>query len=144
MPKRILAFGSLITVFLFTVIGCVSMARQLCKASVEGNIERVKSLVQQGADVNEKLSTGVTPIMFACRSGTMDIVEFLVEQGADVNARDKNGLTPLMIAAEMGYFEICRYLIEHGADAKIQDNGGKKATEYTKDPQISEYLITKQ
>lgn len=53
-----------------------------------GEIESVKVLVENGADVNALGEFGHTPLFSACGSGSFEMVEFLLKQGA--NPRVKN------------------------------------------------------
>jgi ankyrin repeat protein len=109
----------------------------------------VKFLLENGADPNIKMNKMTTsPGMTALHAGTysMDVVRLLVEKGADVNALmqnkdEHNGKTPLMIACEGNKKDIVKYLCEHGADPNITDRNGKKASDYTTDPQIKNDLM---
>lgn len=68
-------------------------------AIVKGDFETVKRLVGFGADVNEKASNGLTPVMFAARYNKVDILRFLIEKGADLTVKNsKNGFTALKYA----------------------------------------------
>lgn len=71
-----------------------------------GNLELVKLLIANGADVNQKNFRGVTALMAAAVDGTPSVVRYLLEQGADVNASDKDGTTALMCAeGRRAYFD---------------------------------------
>ncbi|MCB0374771.1 MAG: ankyrin repeat domain-containing protein [Sinomicrobium sp.] len=68
-------------------------------AIVKGDFETVKKLVSMGAEVNERASNGMTPLMFAARYNRIDILRFLIEAGADLKAKNsKNGFTALKYA----------------------------------------------
>jgi uncharacterized protein len=97
-----------------------SVNEQLLQAVVNGSPERVKSLLEQGADVNAKDEYGHTVLMNATgpKSGNFDdtdvkddgrgkpanpeVVKLLLDRGADVNAMTETGFTILMYAAETG------------------------------------------
>lgn len=97
---------------------------ELLAMSQDGNLIKVKKLVEEGADVNTAdEETGDTPLILATSRNHLDIVKFLVENGADINATDKNGATALTIASHMSH-EIARYLIKGGADVNATDAHG--------------------
>jgi len=67
----------------------------ILKAAQDGNIEAVKQAIADGADVNAKNTSGMTPLHRAGWYGHNEIVELLIAKGADVNAKAENGDTPL-------------------------------------------------
>ena len=90
-----------------------------------GDLEIVKLLIANGANVNQKNVRGATALMAAAIDGTASVVRYLLEQGADVNARDKDGTTALMCAeGRRAYFdaeereEIIQVLRRAKAEAK--------------------------
>jgi len=97
---------------------------ELHKAARRGDLQRVKSLVEKGADVNTRDNDGETPLHEAASEGYLEVARFLVERGADVNAKDNHGLTPLHAAASEGYPEIAQLLVEKGANITVRDNDG--------------------
>lgn len=58
----------------------------LWEASLSADLHVVRSLVEEGADVNTSSEGGTTVLMRASISGKLDVVRFLVENGADVDA----------------------------------------------------------
>lgn len=93
----------------------------LMVAAKEGDSDRVRELIQQGADVNEPNNNGGTSIMYAALSGNVDTVSLLLRHHADVNSPAKNGWTALMIASAKGYVDIAETLLEHGAEPNQAD-----------------------
>ena len=89
---------------------------QLLEASEKGDINMVKQLIREGADVNNANNYGYTPLMWANTRGHLEIVKYLMEQGANVNQADIDGWTPLIWASRNGHLEIVKYLVSQGAD----------------------------
>ena len=69
------------------------------KCYVNGRLDFVKLLINEGADVNAKVG-GKTILMYAAMNGDKEAIDFLIERGADVNAVDNNGKTALQLAEE--------------------------------------------
>ena len=74
---------------------------QLSNAVLDGDVAKVKVLLQSGADVNQK-GGGSTLLHFAVGwlvqgkvGGDLELVKILVAAGADINAKNDRGETPL-------------------------------------------------
>ena len=63
-----------------------------------GNVDRVRDLLDRGADVNVRNHKGQTALHCAARAGFVEIVDLLLDRGADVSATDDDGRTPLAAA----------------------------------------------
>ena len=102
---------------------------QLIQAATTGNVDRVKSLLSGG--VNLDLDRGAA-IGNAAAAGHTKIVGLLIRSGANVNLRDKLGFTPIASAAYAGYGEIVQLLIAAGADiqAPAGESQSYSALEY--------------
>lgn len=55
------------------------------------NVPAVKTLLQQGADVNWEDGFNTTALMYAASSGSIDIAKLLLDKGADIKHKDKQG-----------------------------------------------------
>ncbi|MBR5161560.1 MAG: ankyrin repeat domain-containing protein [Thermoguttaceae bacterium] len=86
------------------------------------DFERVKLLIEKGADVNARDNRDITPLMAAADNNNLEIVKYLVENGADVNAQDDVEDVALFFAAQNGNLEMVQYLIENGADITVEAN----------------------
>lgn len=93
-----------------------------------GDIESVKTLVNQGVDINEKEVNffGMLPIQIAAALGNEEILRLFIEKKGDVNLKDNLGHTALRSAvaceADLKIFKI---LIDAGADVNSKCNEGK-------------------
>lgn len=95
-------------------------------ASGAGLIYTVKSLLQNGANVNAEGGPYSTPLGAASRAGHVKVVSILINHGAQVNPDDKGRYVPLnghalQIASYNGHYEIVQILIEHGAIVNAQE-----------------------
>jgi len=75
------------------------------------DIEKIRSLIDSGADVNVTNTNGVTPLYVALHKGHTEVVKLLLAANADVNAASKKGKTPLDIASQKGHTEIVELLM---------------------------------
>ena len=97
-----------------------------------GNIDIIRLLIENGADVNAKDGDGRTLLMIAAYNDdkNIDIIRLFLDMGLDINAKDKDGETPLMRAAREGNIDIARLLVEKGADIDAKDNDDHTALWY--------------
>jgi cytohesin len=94
-------------------------------AARAGDLAKVKSLIEEGADVNAKDKPGQTPLFWAVRADNSDVAKFLITKGADVNAKDKIGMTPLyFVIFHNGTNDMVELLIAKGADIDIKESYG--------------------
>ena len=56
-------------------------------ACEKGDLEIVKESIENGIDINETSSNGMTSLMYACQNGHVELVKYLVRHGVDVNER---------------------------------------------------------
>ncbi|XP_068733040.1 ankyrin repeat domain-containing protein 39-like isoform X2 [Montipora capricornis] len=102
--------------------------RGIWQAALDGNMKRVRSLLDKGGDPDARDGSGYTALHYASRSGHADICLLLLERGANVNAQTRSGkATSLHRAAYSGHSEVMKILIKHGADARICDSDGQTA-----------------
>ena len=94
------------------------------------NLNKIKCLIEAGADVNAKGDSGETALMYASIFGRKETVEVLIDAGADVNTKNKAEWTALMVATVFGHKEAVEILIEKGADVNARDFLGNTALVY--------------
>ena len=88
---------------------------ELLEAAGNGQTERVRSLLDAGADVDTKNANGYTALKWAVVRGHTGTVQALLDAGADVDIRDNRGQTPLMMAAEEEQTRVIELLKAAGA-----------------------------
>lgn len=98
------------------------------------NMESIRSLIANGADVNyTNINDGYTPLMHAMMKDihgeydskkSIDILELLISSGADVNKTDKNGETPIFKAVRWDKIDIIKYLFLNKADLNLATKAG--------------------
>lgn len=96
----------------------------LHEASGAGDLDEVKRLLTQGADVNAKDTDGRTPLHRAAWHGRKDVAAVLLAQGANVNEADASGTTPLHLAARFGPKLVPELLLDKGAQINARDKAG--------------------
>lgn len=92
--------------------------------SKKSDINTIKILLENGADINTKTIEKNTPLMAATTNNNVDIVDFLLKNGADVNAINSDGRTALINTKNSNIIQL---LLDHGADPNIQDENGVTA-----------------
>ncbi|MGB3145664.1 MAG: ankyrin repeat domain-containing protein [Maribacter sp.] len=64
----------------------------LCEAAMKGDVEKVRSLIALGEELNEK-SKGLTPAMYAARYNKAEVLKVLMLNGANMNIKSDKGYT---------------------------------------------------
>lgn len=66
-----------------SLAGC----NQLMIAAENGELNRVRELLEKGADVNARAQSGHTALILAANAGHLEVVNALLKAGADANVR---------------------------------------------------------
>lgn len=112
----------------------------LIYAAACDDIETVKLLVENGANVNARTSDGLTALMYAVmvmvsdveREHTVELIDFLIDKGANINEKSYDSynliaITALMFATMNGNIEAVAALIRNGADVNAKASNGSTA-----------------
>jgi hypothetical protein len=118
--------------------------KTLHDAVIGGDVNEVKSLLSNGADINQKNRMGGTPLHTAITNRQKAIAEMLIARGADVNAKDNSGQTPLSEAVKAGDKDLVELLIAKKADVNAITGLGENALSIAKKTgrtEIAELLV---
>ncbi|KAJ7549705.1 hypothetical protein O6H91_07G063900 [Diphasiastrum complanatum] len=103
----------------------VAFSRSLAGAAQAGDVARMKSLLEKGANPDGSSEDGYTPLHFAARSGHLQACRLLLQYGASADRRTRAGsATSLHRAAYAGHEEVALLLLEHGANPSAVDADG--------------------
>ncbi|KAH7489052.1 putative ankyrin repeat protein [Phytophthora ramorum] len=86
--------------------------------------EKVKSLLNGGANINAMNEVGITPLRLALDSGNTEMAAVLLEHGADMTAGRQDGSSMLHVAVKSGNKEMVQLLLKYGADLSATDGNG--------------------
>ena len=68
---------------------------------------------------------GLTPLLYAARSGCTACVAAILDAGADIDRPNPDGVTPLMVALDNFRFDTAKLLLERGANPHTWDWWGR-------------------
>jgi len=100
---------------------------ELMKAAMEGNVDRVRTLLISRPNLEAINVDGQTALMYAVLTENVEIVDYLISSGANVNAKDKHRETVLMKAAWKGESSLVDEIIKRGADVNAKGDRGQTA-----------------
>ena len=116
-PLRVDVFGSLLLALLFGWGGMATGDSPVADAAMHDDVDAVRMLLEQGADVNASRGDGMTGLHWAALNGNAEIARLLVGAGADLEAATRLGAhTPLHVAAKEAHGELVEMLAEAGGE----------------------------
>jgi hypothetical protein len=83
---------------------------EIMVCAANGNLERIRELVEYGANINDKTASGTTALMYAARNNHLAIIEFLLSAGANPRLKSDKKVTAADIARKFGHMEIATFL----------------------------------
>ena len=107
----------------------MNINEELITAIMKGDTNKVKELVESGADVNARADNSHTALQIAYiyrkhANNWLEILDYLLEKKADINAQDNLGTTVMMMAVMNNEPLFVEYFIKKGADPNIKDQFG--------------------
>ena len=110
------------------------------------HVAATELLLAKGADVNGKSEDGMTPMHAAAASNSEDVAELLLAKGANVNAKSNTGMTPLHLAAMYNARDVAELLLANGADVNAKVNNERTPLHlaaFRNAKEVTELLLTK-
>ena len=104
-----------------------SKEKEFWNACREGNLKKVKVLLNQIDDINWENPNDCTGLHLSCGMGKKEIVEYLISlPKINVNKEDNDGSTPLYRACYNGRDEIVKILLkDERVNVNKEDNNGQ-------------------
>jgi len=88
-------------------------------AAYQGDLQRVRDLLDNGTDANATTVIDTTPLLAVAQTSHLKIMRHLIDSGATIDHADVKGNTPLITAVIFGQSDVAAYLIQCGADVKL-------------------------
>lgn len=100
-------------------------------AAQRGELEAVRSLLRDGADVNAAQGDGMSALHWAAQAGHVEIIDVLLYAGANPEATTRlGGYTPLHLASRAGRAPAITRLVEGQAEVDARTTTGVTALHY--------------
>ncbi|MEJ2703756.1 MAG: ankyrin repeat domain-containing protein [Sedimentisphaerales bacterium] len=115
------------------------------RAASLGDVNRVRTLLQEDSDVDARDELGWTPLHWAALMGREEVGRVLLSKGARIEAENNYGFTPLNIVAYGGNLRGAEFLIGNGANVSTRAQNGftpLHSAAYQGHREIVELLLT--
>jgi ankyrin repeat protein len=100
-------------------------------AAMRGDLVAVRSLLEDGADVNAAQGDGMTALHWASERGDHDMTQLLIRAGASVEAVTRIGhYTPLHLAGKTGSTDVLATLLDAGSSVDAPTTSGARAIHF--------------
>ena len=127
LPSAVVTVALAVVVVLAVaaVLAAAPSATPVADAARAGDVDAVRALLQQGADVNGAHGDGMSALHWAAQRGDRQMAEILVYAGAKVTAVTRIGqYTPLHVASTAGNASLIELLLESGGDVAAPTTTG--------------------
>ncbi len=124
-------------------------------AASHGELEIIKYLVENKADMNIRDNEGLTALMYAIQNDESKVASYLISKKADLNIKDNGGNNALMNACQKKNLPIVRSILKNkNININEVNNYGSSALlfactameftgDYAKDTEIVKLLVAK-
>lgn len=114
---------------------------KLHDAISKNDLDRVKELIQSGADVNlSSTNERLAPLHVAVQNNNEDIAKLLLQAGADIDGKDNDGFTPFIWAAFLGHLDMIKLLFYGGANINKFTNHKDTALKWAKEKKHNDII----
>jgi ankyrin repeat protein len=95
---------------------------QLIRSSEIGDVETVKSLLNEDVYIHAQDKEGKCALVAAAYRNNLEIADLLIAAGADVNMKDNTLQSAYLISTSDGFTELLKKTLEAGADVHCADS----------------------
>jgi len=127
-----------------TVDDIPTAASPLAIAAISGDLAKIRSLLEAGAEIETTDALGRTPLHMAAFYGRTRATELLLASGATIEVRDRIGMTPLHAAVLAGGRHVVELLLDRKADPNARTDTGQTPLHLaaaTGQPRVARLLI---
>ena len=111
-----------------SVVMAAAPTTDLADAAMAGDIDAVRFLLEQNADINAAQGDGMTALHWAVHRDNLEMAHMLLDAGADMGSATRIGsITPLFMAGTNGSAAMIELLLNAGADADATNELGTTA-----------------
>jgi ankyrin repeat protein len=103
----------------------VAAGSDVADAAMRGDLQAVRTLLNQKADVNGTQTDGATALHWAVYRDNLELLDLLIGAGANPRVTNRAGVSPLSLAARYGNAPVIDRLLEAGADANERGPSGE-------------------
>src|SRR4029453_9372078 len=114
-----LPFALSLTLFMVAAAAAANDTPRLVDAVKNQDVQEVRALLRQHADVNVRSEDGSTALLWAAHWNDLQTAELLVRAGADANVANDFRMTPLSQACTNGSAGFVNLLLNAGADPDV-------------------------
>ena len=119
LVARVCRYGLLLALMGVGAAAAAPPEAPLADAAKRADWSTVRTLLQQGADVDARQGDGSTALHWASYRDHTETAALLIRAGSEVDAANDLGVTPLWAACENGSSAMVETLLEAGADPNV-------------------------
>ncbi len=93
--------------------------------SIRAHANEWETQISNEPRVQYRPTGGLTPLLYATRSGCLACVEAMVKAGVDTDRPNPDGMTPMITALDNGHPDVALYLLRQGANPHTWDWWGR-------------------
>jgi hypothetical protein len=123
-PQSIFSKTEIATPFCTDECSLDDLGDSLSRAADAGNIDQVRTILDNGVNINTQNSFRDTALFRAARKNFVDIVRLLLQAGANPNQQNRTGWVPLHTASVQGFTEVVELLLKNGAIVDPRNKNG--------------------
>ena len=114
-------------------------------AVYEGDVDRAKALIADGADVAAANNYGSNSMQLAAEVANVDMLKLLLDAGANPDSPNPEGQTALMLVARTGNVAAAKLLVDKGANVNAIEAWGQQSAlmwaSARRHPAMMDYLL---